>query len=372
MIIVLYMLLILLLILQASVTQVEIVIGSDGVAIVNMNVSLEEGLNAVKLPVEPIVGTIEVIMNNRTLIPIYENKTLYIFAPIAGSAYITYVANMTIADSILRLSIKENVLVKLVLNPNVIPLTLPLNIVNTYYYNENLVIEFYGPQDIEYVVRETPLSLITTPVPTNTTVTPSPTTTPTTTTITSPSPTTSPMTSPPLTTPSYTPTLTTSLPTYTTTSMQTPATATSTPSPSPTQTPTLVTTPSPTPITTPTISPTTPSPITKTTQAQPSTLISSYIAPLIVVVIVLGAIILVFIRRRGSTTTVSYTLSNIDKEILRKLDEHSGSAFQSELQRELGIPKTTLWRHVKKLEKLGYVKIVKEDGFNRIILVRKP
>lgn len=368
----LYTLLILLLILQVSLTQqVEIVIGDDGVAIVNMNVSLEEGLNAVKLPIEPIIGTIEVIMNNRTLIPIYENKTLYIFAPITGNAYITYVANMTITDSILRLSIKENVSVKLVLSPNIIPLTLPLNIVNTYYHNENLVIEFYGPQDIEYVVRETPLPSITTPAPTNTTVISSPTTTPITTIITSPSPITSPTTSPSPTTPSYTPTPITSSPTYTTTPIQTPATVTSPSSPSPTQTPTLVTTPSPTPTTTHTISPTTPSPTTKTTQTQPSTPISLYIAPLIAVALVLGAVILIFIRRRGSTTTASYALSNIDKEILRKLDEHGGSVFQSELQRELGIPKTTLWRHVKKLEKLGYVKIVKEDGFNRIILVRK-
>jgi len=42
----------------------------------------------------------------------------------------------------------------------------------------------------------------------------------------------------------------------------------------------------------------------------------------------------------------------------------------SRLLAELGLPKTTLWRRVKRLERLGYLQIVKEGAFNKLILIK--
>jgi len=64
-------------------------------------------------------------------------------------------------------------------------------------------------------------------------------------------------------------------------------------------------------------------------------------------------------------------LSELDRLILEAIRERGGSVLQGRLQNELGIPKTTLWRRVKKLEKLGYLRIVKEGTVNRLILLRE-
>ena len=62
-------------------------------------------------------------------------------------------------------------------------------------------------------------------------------------------------------------------------------------------------------------------------------------------------------------------IDDVDRLILRKLREHGGSMLQSQLLRETGLPKTTLWRHVQKLERMGLIRIVKEGRSNRLILV---
>ncbi|RLG06107.1 MAG: hypothetical protein DRN59_03550 [Thaumarchaeota archaeon] len=63
-------------------------------------------------------------------------------------------------------------------------------------------------------------------------------------------------------------------------------------------------------------------------------------------------------------------LSELDYAILALIRDNGGDMLQGKLQSELGIPKTTLWRHIKKLEKLGYLKVIKEGTFNRLILLK--
>ena len=97
----------------------------------------------------------------------------------------------------------------------------------------------------------------------------------------------------------------------------------------------------------------------------------------VIAVISIGLGYFITIRKtsRGSTggTEVAATeLDDTDRLILGAIDEHGGSMLQSELLRETGLPKTTLWRHVRKLERLGYIKIVREGRANRLILLRKP
>lgn len=81
------------------------------------------------------------------------------------------------------------------------------------------------------------------------------------------------------------------------------------------------------------------------------------------------------LRRRSAgavqSIDISSELSPLDKDILEVIASSGGSILQSELQRKLGVPKTTLWRHLRKLERLGIVKIVKEGGYNKVVLVRK-
>ncbi|MEZ0290751.1 MAG: winged helix-turn-helix transcriptional regulator [Sulfolobales archaeon] len=70
--------------------------------------------------------------------------------------------------------------------------------------------------------------------------------------------------------------------------------------------------------------------------------------------------------------SISLYLDDIDRKIIEVLDVRGGSIFQSELQDILRIPKTTLWRHVKRLERLGIVRVEKIGIQNKITLIKKP
>jgi uncharacterized membrane protein len=57
-----------------------------------------------------------------------------------------------------------------------------------------------------------------------------------------------------------------------------------------------------------------------------------------------------------------------DREIVEFLKKVGGSAYESEIQKSLALPKTSAWRAIKRLERLGIVKVTKEDGRNRVTL----
>ncbi len=95
---------------------------------------------------------------------------------------------------------------------------------------------------------------------------------------------------------------------------------------------------------------------------------------IIAICIVAVAFSLYILVRRGYVLGrgVAKEFGDIDIMIIKSLEKRGGSALQSELQKDIPIPKTTLWRHVKKLEKMGIVKIEKVGIQNRVILTRKP
>lgn len=151
----------------------------------------------------------------------------------------------------------------------------------------------------------------------------------------------------------------------------------------PTSTPSPTTLPSPAPITSST-SPTVPA-TTPTTTVQPSPTFPTIVIVFIIVIIVLlvGGIILYktkLSKTYFSTSSSKYfppsassreveflehrKLDERDKLILSKLSEKPMSI--SELARELGLSKSTVWRRVRKLEKQGYVK-TREEGKKTII-----
>jgi len=57
-----------------------------------------------------------------------------------------------------------------------------------------------------------------------------------------------------------------------------------------------------------------------------------------------------------------------DQQVLSFLAENEGAAFESELRRKFQLPKTTIWRLVKRLQREELVEIRKAGGQNLIKL----
>jgi uncharacterized membrane protein len=57
-----------------------------------------------------------------------------------------------------------------------------------------------------------------------------------------------------------------------------------------------------------------------------------------------------------------------DQDVLRYLAEKEGAAFESEIRTKFELPKTTIWRLVKRLEREELVEIRKAGGQNLIKL----
>jgi len=141
----------------------------------------------------------------------------------------------------------------------------------------------------------------------------------------------------------------------TTTSPTTPTTptASSTP-PHATTTTTPLTTPTPTPSPTSTATPTPTAPVEWLLVA--------------VAVAVVAVLALMFARRRRGGCG---DLGDVDLALLKFLESRGGSAERAELQAALNLPKTTLHRHLHKLARYGYVRLVQEGSRQRVELLRK-
>jgi len=57
-----------------------------------------------------------------------------------------------------------------------------------------------------------------------------------------------------------------------------------------------------------------------------------------------------------------------DKEIVKFISENGGKVFESDLRKKFLQPRTTMWRAVKRLERLGIVEIYKKDLLNMVKL----
>jgi hypothetical protein len=261
--------------------QVSIVINGSGVAFVSFSTSVGEGVSNILLPVPPIAPSIEVY-SNPSVEWIYENNTLYIVSPSPTVLNITYIANATIENGIITLSIATNNTVRLLADPSIVLLTLPENITNaTILPGNRLSLTFTGPATISYTLT----------APQTTSPTPKPTQTPITTSTTAPqtiiSSTTTPMT---VTTGKTTITATTSTATSSTTSTTTTQSQTTVAKTSISMTRTMTTqTATPTPTTTMT-----------TTPPTYTTLII-----VIIIVIAIALAILIILRRRFTDLTSS-------------------------------------------------------------------
>jgi uncharacterized membrane protein len=60
-----------------------------------------------------------------------------------------------------------------------------------------------------------------------------------------------------------------------------------------------------------------------------------------------------------------------DKEIVRFISKNGGQVLESELRKKFLQPRTTMWRAVKRLERLGVVEITKKDLQNMVVLKKE-
>jgi len=89
-----------------------------------------------------------------------------------------------------------------------------------------------------------------------------------------------------------------------------------------------------------------------------------YIVAGIVSVIFFVIILLYMLRRRGSNAMLTVE----ERDIVNFIKSRRGKAYLTEITEGLGLPKTTVWRKIRKLEKLGYVKTEKrKEGLLVII-----
>lgn len=88
----------------------------------------------------------------------------------------------------------------------------------------------------------------------------------------------------------------------------------------------------------------------------------------VVAAVILGGIALMVRRRRGSAGTEG--LRPDDVQVLSFIRERGGKVLEPEVRTKFALPKTSAWRQIKRLERLGYVRVVKVGSLNQIELVK--
>jgi len=152
------------------------------------------------------------------------------------------------------------------------------------------------------------------------------------------------------------------------TTTPTPTHTTPTPTPTPTPTATTPTPPTTTPTTPPT-QPTAPAPTTQQPSAAPA-LPSEALVAAAVAAAGAGAAVYLLRRGRGGGGGCG-DLNETDLAILAELERRGGSLERAALQAALNLPKTTLHRHLHKLARYGFVRLVQAGGGQRVELLRR-
>jgi len=112
---------------------------------------------------------------------------------------------------------------------------------------------------------------------------------------------------------------------------------------------------------------------TTSTATAPTSLIPTIPSPFLISAGVAGIVIITLIVGLGAllrrrSRLLSETFSPADNEVLQLIKSKGGRVFESELRDSLGLPKTSAWRRVKRLERMGLVRIRKVGSQNEIEL----
>jgi len=113
---------------------------------------------------------------------------------------------------------------------------------------------------------------------------------------------------------------------------------------------------------TPTASTTSALTSTLTSISSPSPIVAG-VATVAIIALIVG--LAVFLRRRSRFPS---ELSPVDNEVLQFIRSRGGRVFEFELRDYLGLPKTSAWRRVKRLEKMGLIRTRKVGSQNEVEL----
>lgn len=295
---------------QDGTPSISVAIDNYGLVYVSITLSLSEGLHKLSLPIEPMIPTINAVCDGETVPVIYDEGHIYLVLDKDATTIISYIANVSIVNSVFYLDIRTSDIVKIEVHEDVILLLWPEeNIVDIGLGQEVLILYIKGPTTIRYTLKQ------------QHTV--------------------------------YTP----SLPRTT----QIPQTPTST------EIQQTIPTSASASMTTTSVAP---------TYAIDQSKEGLQLHTILVLIIVLGGVggalyYLFFVKKRKSLGSVMDMLGDVDIAIIKALEVRGGAALQTELQNDVKVPRTTLWRHIRKLEKMGIVKVEKVGLQNKVVLIKK-
>ncbi len=92
------------------------------------------------------------------------------------------------------------------------------------------------------------------------------------------------------------------------------------------------------------------------------------IAGILFIIIIVGMVF----KRRTEKKTVNEQpqLRHDDLEVLKFIEDSGGKALELTIRKKFIIPKSSSWRLVRRLERLGYIKVIKVGVQNEIELIR--
>ncbi|WFO76076.1 winged helix-turn-helix transcriptional regulator [Desulfurococcaceae archaeon MEX13E-LK6-19] len=136
-----------------SINSITITIKDTGVVVVEIKGNAVVGINEYKAPVEPVLVSLRAYINNTQVATMYMNRTIYIPSTIDGIVYIRYIANVTTVQGVASFQVYDvGISIKLVVEPNVVLLTMPSNIESVKTVDGVVEITFSGSAVIKYVV----------------------------------------------------------------------------------------------------------------------------------------------------------------------------------------------------------------------------
>ncbi len=98
---------------------------------------------------------------------------------------------------------------------------------------------------------------------------------------------------------------------------------------------------------------------------------ADWTVPVAVAAIILAAVaFMVWLRRRRQLGPAGADLRPDDVQVLNFISENGGKVLESEIRSKFILPKTSAWRQIKRLERLGYVKVTRIGSQNQIELVK--
>jgi len=322
----------------AQVTGERLVLASDGAARVVLEVQLDVGVNEVRLPAQPVPASIIVEFQGEVLPAIYEPEpapgVLIIAVEAAGAATISYLAAVTVEDGVITLTYEPVTgEAELVVEPGIVLLSAPATAREYRVEGDRLIIVITGPETIRYTISVEPQE------------------------------------------------------------EQPPATETQTQTGTTTQaeTQTQTETGAAAGATTTTTTPETPADTAapeEPAEGGGGGLPLAALAALAAAAALALIALLAWRRRPGPKAAGAppeaavegeepvelsgEELDDVDRRIVEVLRGAGGELYQSEIQRLTGLPKTTVWRHIRKLSEMGVVEVVREGKANRVKLLRDP